>query len=74
MSFSTALCVSKLLRPMTTAQPYLTCFPAPLSCAVQGIMSFSTSLYVRHTLPLEQARTAMLEKGMQVWLTCVDSW
>ncbi len=31
-------------------------------CAVESVMSTSTNMYVRHTLPLEQARSAMKAK------------
>jgi CBS domain-containing protein len=48
--------------------------PAPASAkTVESVMSTSASLYVRHTLPLAQAKAAMEGKGSEAAVVVDDS-
>ncbi|KAL6763955.1 chloride channel [Haematococcus lacustris] len=48
--------------------------PPSLQDSVASVMATSTNMYVRHTLPLEQARTAMADKRIKAAVVVDDNF
>uniref|UniRef100_A0A7S0RZ83 Chloride channel protein n=1 Tax=Chlamydomonas leiostraca TaxID=1034604 RepID=A0A7S0RZ83_9CHLO len=46
----------------------------PYSDTVESVMNTTTNMYVRHTLPLEQARTAMTERATKAAVVVDDNF